>query len=110
LEQVLLNVQAQYYGPTAQSNTGPGLLAKAIQDALDQVPGIAHRMIFGKYQWNKYTFGGKLDVVTHKCSGCEQKATKDEHGRTEWVTGNDYVNLHLSNHYYCQDARSILKS
>ena len=108
LERVLLNVQSEYYGPTPQANTGPGVLGSAYKDAIAKYPDLQKRAVNGKYQWNLYRFN-RPAVIIHKCDGCSSTKNVTKEGRDLWSGGNDYVQLHDARNYYCQDARSILE-
>jgi hypothetical protein len=111
MELVLLNVQAEYYGPTPQSNTGPGVLGCAYRDVIETQNELGHTIYLGNYRWNIYRFNvwSKQQVIIHKCATCNDPSSADNKQIRVWATGNDYGALHDTKTYYCQDAPSILE-
>jgi len=107
---ILKNVQREFYGETAQCNTGPCLMGQALRNFYGEKAKKRNRMrrnfpfFSGKYRWNEYAFEYKYDrgVVRHKSSNITD----------DWnmTNGNSYRELHDRRQYYCSSASSLFST
>lgn len=107
MELVVLNVQAEYYGPLDTSSTGPGVLGMAMTEIKQQQPMLVESIYFPAYKWNKFSTEGEHTIV-HKCDDCHEPAPPNSKLIRHWKGGNDYSYLFHHKQFYCQDAPSIL--